>query len=444
MSTRAVTIAGPERRLDIVVPAETPIRELLPTFVDLGLHEAPDPREPEPVWAVQQPGGSPLPSERTLAECGISDGDILALTQLRSAAKAPPAPSRQRRPTPPASKLSPRQKVQSALPERLGTVSRMSESTKAFFGHGPEPEVVESSEPERTTARQKLTKTEEPSATARWKARWRETDYYTQLDGAVAEPRLARCATIAVVSPKGGVGKTTTTALLGSLLAKVRRDRCVAIDTNPDYGSLGRTLAPDHDLFVDDVIEVLSRPNLTVTELDRHLGRGPEGLMILPAPTDPERMAKLDEKTYRAVIERLQGLVGLLVLDCGTGLQEPAARAAQASADQIVLISDAHPATASLVAEAAELLRTVGPPLTLVVNKMPKEKKARIDLSGLEELVPDAQGLVTLTDDPVAAARVAEGSFTWQDAPASWQASIRELAVVLASDWERLGIAKRR
>ena len=85
-------------------------------------------------------------------------------------------------------------------------------------------------------------------------------------------------------------------------------------------------------------------------------------------------------------------MVGVLVLDCGTGLQEPAARAAQAAADQLVLISDAHPSTASLVAEAAELLRTVGPPMTLVVNKMPRKRDARLDLDGLERLVPDAAG----------------------------------------------------
>src|SRR4051812_21420666 len=83
--------------------------------------------------------------------------------------------------------------------------------------------------------------------------------------------------------------------------------------------------------------------------------------MVLPAPTDPSRMAQFNEESYRRVITRLQTMVGVLVLDCGTGRQEPAARAAQAAADQLVLISDAHPSTASLVAEAAELLRTVGP-----------------------------------------------------------------------------------
>jgi MinD-like ATPase involved in chromosome partitioning or flagellar assembly len=116
-------------------------------------------------------------------------------------------------------------------------------------------------------------------------------------------------------------------------------------------------------------------------------------------------MARLDEHSYRRVIERLQSLVGIRVLDCGTGLQEPAARAAQASADQIILVSDAQPATASLMAEAARLLSTVGPPLTLVVNKMPANAKEA------------------------------------RNAPDTWQRSVRELAVALEADWPALGLS---
>ena len=439
-NTCAVTIAGPDRRVDVVVSTETPIRQLIPTFVELSV-EAPPPEDgPQPVWAIAPPGKQPLAPDSTLAQSGIVDGAVLALTQLRSQAQAPPTPRAVRRPEP--GRGTPRERTARALPERLRWDDRAWLATKAFLGSEPEEPLIESAEPLAPSARRLLTKPEARSARERARHWWRETDYLSRLDRTIGAPKLNRCATIAVVSPKGGVGKTTLTALLGSLLARTRRDRIVAVDTNPDYGSLGRQLTPDHDVYVDDLVDVLDRPDLSVTALDQHLGRAFEGLMVLPAPTDPERMARLDESAYRRVIGRLQSLVGILVLDCGTGLQEPAARAAQASADQIILISDAQPATASLVAEAAGLLNTVGPPLTLVVNKLPaRAKQARIDLDGLEELVPDAHGLVTIEDDARAAMRVAAGDFGWRDAPDSWQRALRELAVTLEADWPALGLS---
>ena len=433
MNTCAVTIAGPDRRVDLVVSTETPISDLIPTFVELSMDEAPD----GPVWTVAPPGNQPLPLDRTLGQCGVADGTVLQLTELRSQAMAPPRPADVHRGGAPR-RGAPRERTRAALPEELSRSQRLGLATKALFGYEPEAPLHESPDPAPVSNRELLTRPEQRSAGERWRASWRETEYEARLDRRIAAPRLTRCATIAIVSPKGGVGKTTLTVLLGSLLARVRRDRIVAVDTNPDFGSLGRTLTPDHQVFVDDLSDLLEQPDLSVTALDRHLGRAFEGLMVLPAPTDPSRMAQLNEDSYRRVIARLQGMVGVLVLDCGTGLQEPAARAAQAAADQIVLVSDAHPSTASLVAEAAELLRTVGPPLTLVVNKMPK--KARLDLAGLERLVPDAHGLITLDEDHRSATHVAAGDYSWDEATPAWRRSIRELAVSLQADWPALGI----
>ena len=46
------------------------------------------------------------------------------------------------------------------------------------------------------------------------------------------------------MSPKGGVGKTTSTFLVGNLLATHLKLRVIAVDANPDFGTLAR-LAPE-------------------------------------------------------------------------------------------------------------------------------------------------------------------------------------------------------
>jgi MinD-like ATPase involved in chromosome partitioning or flagellar assembly len=439
--TCAVTIAGPDRRVDLVVSTETPISELIPTFVEMSTDDTFDPAAPQPVWSVAPPGQQPLPLDKTLRDAGVADGDVLALSEVRPQTSAPPRPAEQRKPRRKHEPVS--QRMQTLLPTRLDSFGRFSLATKAFFGHEEEPAVIESAPPPVQSAQERLSRPEERGPLQRARLAWRESDYLGRLDRLIAEPRLTRCVTIAVVSPKGGVGKTTTTALLGSLLAGVRRDRIVAVDTNPDYGSLGRALTPSHSVYVDDLIDVLDRPDLSATALDGHLGRATDGLMVLPAPTHPARMAALDEAAYTNVIERLKSLVGILVLDCGTGLQEPAARAALNCADQLLLISDAHPSTASLVAEAAEQLQQATPPITIVVNKMPRtSREINIDLTAFDELVPEARGLLTVEDEATAAARVARGEFQWLDAPDSWKRSIRELAVGLAADWPELGLAR--
>lgn len=273
----------------------------------------------------------------------------------------------------------------------------------------------------------------------RFRQSWRETDYLHRLDAAIAAPRLRRCPTIAMMSPKGGVGKTTLTALIGSLLAHTRSDRVVAVDTNPDYGSLGPTLAPDHSVFVDDLLELLDNPELAVTELDANLGRTPDGLMVLPAPTDPERMARLDRTSYRRVIEHLQLKAGVLMLDCGTGLQDPPAQAAILCADQLVVITDAEPATATLVGAASERLLRSGAPLTLVVNKLPG-RGARLDTEELGKLIHGARGMAIVPSDPRAAAKVSAGEFSWADATGPWEVALRELAASLVAGWPELGL----
>jgi MinD-like ATPase involved in chromosome partitioning or flagellar assembly len=334
----------------------------------------------------------------------------------------------------------PRRRTLAVLPQQLGVGGRLAGAAGALVTRDPRPPSPAPSEPAPGTyvPPSLLTVPNQPNALERARRRWRDSAYESRLERMIQEPQLRRCATIAVMSPKGGVGKTTVSALLGTLFALLRRDRIVAVDSNPDFGSLGRCLAPGHAAFVDDLLAALDGPELTVTALDARLGRAVHGLMVLPVPTDPERMARLDEAAYTRVVRRLQALVGMVLLDCGTGLHDPAARAALRTADQVLLVTDADPSTASLVAEAAGHLKREAVPVWLVVNRM--SAGARLEVSSLEAYVPHARGLLVVPEHARGAARIASGGFDWRDAPVSWRRALRELAAVLVAAWPALGI----
>src|SRR5919107_5908396 len=134
-NTCAVTIAEPDRRVDVVVSTETPIRLLIPTFVELSVDAPPPVDGPQPVWGIAPPGKQPLAPESTLAESGIVDGAVLSLVQVRSVAHAPPAPREVHRAEIEPGRGTPRERTARALPERLRWDDRTWLATKAFFGN---------------------------------------------------------------------------------------------------------------------------------------------------------------------------------------------------------------------------------------------------------------------------------------------------------------------
>jgi MinD-like ATPase involved in chromosome partitioning or flagellar assembly len=444
VDTVLVAVQGPDRRLNVEVPTESPVGDLLPELVRvMGGQDLGDDLD-RPTWGLGYAGNAPFPTETTLAEQGVIDGALLTLQPLTvwrqqlESALLESAPG-----TTPAAFVGPRARTRALLPAEVTIATRLQSAARAALDPPAPPPVTEEEEPveepsSKRIAPQRLTIQHRPSLAQRLRISWRETDYLSRLERVVQAPLLRRCVTIAVMSPKGGVGKTTTTALLGALFALLRRDRIVAVDTNPDFGSLGRSMAPEHQVFVDDLLEVLDDPQLTVTALDANLGRGAHGLMVLPSPVDPVRMARLHEDAYEKVVRRLQDLVGVVLLDCGTGLHEPTSKAALKTADQVVLVTDAEPATASIVAEAAALLRQEGVPLYLLVNKMPTAG-SRLDVSALEAYIPQARGLVVLPSNQQAASQLASGLFDWRDAPAGWKRALREVAAALVADWPELG-----
>lgn len=414
MRTLVATVAGQLGRRDLALPADTPVVELLPVLVrlvgqaDAGAAVAPG------AWRLTRVGDGPIPSGATLAASGVLNGAVLVLERSPAGLLDPPIAA----PEPPDSRPWPSPPVPPNLGRRLRLVA------KALAGVPP----VRPGNRLGASLRQA-------------RHTWNATGFPPAADAAVAAAPLRRPATVAVVPASGGVGATTITALLGTLLALLRRERVLAVDPRPGDGSLGRILAAGRWLPVDDLGRWLGQATADRGDpLDSRLGWGPHGLMVLAAAAEPARLRRLDEPAWRSVIQRLRSSVDILLVDCGAGPQVPAARAAIDHAGQVVLVTDADPVTASLAVEAGRSLAATGPPATLVVNRMPS-RGSRLDLQRLHQYLPAAGGPIVVPDDPDAAAVLRTGEFDWFGAPRSWRRAHRELAATLAAGWRADGAA---
>ncbi|MFD3996008.1 AAA family ATPase [Streptomyces sp. NPDC058548] len=143
---------------------------------------------------------------------------------------------------------------------------------------------------------------------------------------------------IAVISLKGGVSKTTTTAVLGAMLAAERADRVIAIDANPDSGTLGRRVRRETDATIRDMVSALPRID-SYMDIRRFTSQLPGGLEILANDVDPAVSRTFKDQDYRQVMDLLSRQYPIVLTDSGTGLLHSAMRGVLELADQLVVVS---------------------------------------------------------------------------------------------------------
>lgn len=276
-----------------------------------------------------------------------------------------------------------------------------------------------------------------PGAGERWRLARQGADRVHSLEQVIRQATLSRCVVIAVVSPKGGAGKTSITALLASLFAELRRDPVLALDANPDFGNLADKMGAPAAHVDELAVWLADHPAATPAELSARLGRGPHGARFLPtAVGDMGRMiATADVALYSGLLARLRDYEGIILVDCGTGLLDPPVRAALDAADQVVLVTDSSADTAGLVVTAARYLREATP-VFLAVNKMPA-KGSMLDLVRVAEALPGLAGM-TVVPEVRLAENLITPAFDWSAAPGPWVEPLRELAARLAQGWAEL------
>ena len=158
---------------------------------------------------------------------------------------------------------------------------------------------------------------------------------------------------------KGGVGKTTVAASVGSILAELRRqDRVVAIDADTAFGRLGSRVDPRTN---GSYWEIAADKNLrSFADVSARVGSNSAGLYVLAGEPTAGPRRVLDPALYREATSRLDRHFTIAIIDCGSTMDAPVTQEALSDLDALIVVSSPWADGASAAAQTMEWLAAHG------------------------------------------------------------------------------------
>jgi MinD-like ATPase involved in chromosome partitioning or flagellar assembly len=193
---------------------------------------------------------------------------------------------------------------------------------------------------------------------------------------------------VAVLSLKGGVGKTTTAVGLGATLATLRGDRVIAVDANPDRGTLSDKVRLETAATIRDLLNERDQVS-RYADVRAFTSQAPSRLEVLASDRDPGVSVAFGADDYSDAAQVLEHFYSICITDCGTGLLHSAMSGVLRLADQIILVSSpsvdgARSASATLdwleAHNCADLVRNG----VVVLSAIRPKSKSTVDLDRLE------------------------------------------------------------
>jgi MinD-like ATPase involved in chromosome partitioning or flagellar assembly len=206
--------------------------------------------------------------------------------------------------------------------------------------------------------------------------------------------KLAESCQIAVLSVKGGVGRTTVTAVLGSTYAQLRADRVVAVDANPDFGDLTlRVGRHPRGLTLRDLVRASSLDTFAAVQSFAVTNSDDLDIVASAWTSNANDVPTADQ--YAAAAGILRRHYGMLLADCGTGMLDSATMGVLRRSDAVVVVTPptlggVHGAVATMNWMLSHgLHRLVARSAVAIVHH--QLSKARLNQTAVERVFSDAQ-----------------------------------------------------
>lgn len=187
---------------------------------------------------------------------------------------------------------------------------------------------------------------------------------------------------IVITSGKGGVGKTTTTANIGTGLA-LAGNKVVLIDTDIGLRNLDVVMGLENRIVYDlvDVIEGVCRVKQALIKDKRY-----EGLYLLPAAQTRDKSAVTPEQMIN-LINELKAEFDYIIIDCPAGIEQGfknaiagANRAIVVTTPEVSAVRDADRIVGLL--EANELRNP-----KLLINRVRIDMVKRGDMMSIDDII---------------------------------------------------------
>jgi septum site-determining protein MinD len=174
---------------------------------------------------------------------------------------------------------------------------------------------------------------------------------------------------IGIISGKGGVGKTTLVANLGSVLAQKFKKEVIIVDANVSTSHLGLYLGMYYTPVTLNQV-LLGEAEIDDAIYDYHIS----GLRVIPASLSLSDMKGVDISRLKGSLKKLFGKADIVLLDAAPGLGREAIATVRASDEVIFVNTPFVPSTMDII-KCHQVANEIGvKPLGVVLNMVGKEK----------------------------------------------------------------------
>jgi septum site-determining protein MinD len=183
----------------------------------------------------------------------------------------------------------------------------------------------------------------------------------------------------AIISGKGGVGKTTTAINLGSCFNQLGED-VIIVDANLTTPNVGIHLgAPIVPITLNHVLNGQAKPEDAIYEHE-------SGTKIMPASLSLKESETVDYRRFIDLTKKLKKITSHVLIDGAAGLGGEA-QSAMAAADEIIVVTNPEMAAVTDALKTIKLAEEMNKPVVGVIITRHTGKRVEMSIANIKDML---------------------------------------------------------